>query len=77
VKGTSSHLGNEFLLQPQKPESRVSRINSSFEALERFGAREWKGLQFTGSARIPPYVEVPPNMEAKRIIPILSAVPVR
>ena len=43
----SSHLGDEFLLQPQKPELKVTRINLSFETIELLGAWEWEGLQFT------------------------------
>jgi len=43
----SSHLGDEFLLQPQKPELKVTRVNLSFETIELLGAWEWEGLQFT------------------------------
>jgi hypothetical protein len=43
----SSHLGDEFLLQPQKPELKVTRMNLSFETIELLGAWEWEGLQFT------------------------------
>jgi hypothetical protein len=43
----SSHLGDEFLLQPQKPELKATRINLSFETIELLGALEWEGLQFT------------------------------
>ena len=44
----SSHLGDEFLLQPQQnPEMKVTRMNLSFETIELLGAREWKGFQFT------------------------------
>lgn len=43
----SSHLGDEFLLLPQKPELKVTRINLSFETLELLGAWEWKEFQFT------------------------------
>ncbi len=43
----SSHLGDEFLLQPQKPELKVTRINLSFETVELLGAWEWEGLQLT------------------------------
>jgi hypothetical protein len=43
----SSHLGDEFLLQPQKPELKVTRINLSFETIELLGAWEWEGLQLT------------------------------
>jgi hypothetical protein len=43
----SSHLGDEFLLQPQKPELKVTRINLSFETIELLGAWEWERLQFT------------------------------
>lgn len=43
----SSHLGDEFLLNPQRPELRVTRLNLSFEAIELLGAYEWKEFQFT------------------------------
>lgn len=43
----SSHLGDEFLLNPQRPELRVTRLNLSFETIELLGALEWKGIQFT------------------------------
>jgi len=43
----SSHLGDEFLLQPQKPELKVTRMNLSFETIELLGAWEWEGFQFT------------------------------
>jgi hypothetical protein len=43
----SSHLGDEFLLLPQRPELKVTRINLSFETIEMLGAWEWEGLQFT------------------------------
>jgi hypothetical protein len=43
----SSHLGDEFLLLPQRPELKVTRINLSFETLELLGAWEWRGFQFT------------------------------
>lgn len=43
----SSHLGDEFLLQPQSPELKATRINLSFETIELLGAWEWEGLQFT------------------------------
>jgi hypothetical protein len=43
----SSHLGDEFLLQPQKPELKATRIYLSFETIELLGAWEWEGLQFT------------------------------
>ena len=43
----SSHLGDEFLLNPQHPELKVTRINLSFETIELLGAWEWEGLQFT------------------------------
>jgi hypothetical protein len=42
----SSHLGDEFLLQPQNPELSATRINLSFESIELLGALEWEGLQF-------------------------------
>ncbi|MFA6412625.1 MAG: DUF1207 domain-containing protein, partial [Syntrophales bacterium] len=40
----SSHLGDEFLLQPQKPELKVTRMNLSFETVELLGAWEWGGF---------------------------------
>ncbi|MBN1548877.1 MAG: DUF1207 domain-containing protein [Syntrophaceae bacterium] len=43
----SSHLGDEFLLLPQIPELKVTRINLSFETIELLGACELKGFQFT------------------------------
>ena len=43
----SSHLGDEFLLLPQRPELKATRMNLSFETLELLGAWEWKGFQFT------------------------------
>ncbi len=43
----SSHLGDEFLLLPQRPELRQTRINLSFEALELLGGLEWEGLRLT------------------------------
>jgi len=43
----SSHLGDEFLLNPQRPDLRATRLNLSYEAIELLGALEWKGLQFT------------------------------
>lgn len=43
----SSHLGDEFLLQPQNPALKVTRMNLSFETIELLGAWEWEGLQFT------------------------------
>jgi hypothetical protein len=41
----SSHLGDEFLLNPQRPELRVTRLNLSFETIELLGAVEWGGFQ--------------------------------
>jgi hypothetical protein len=43
----SSHLGDEFLLLPQNPELKVTRLNLSFETIEMLGAWEFGGLQFT------------------------------
>ena len=43
----SSHLGDEFLLTPQRPELKVTRMNLSFETIELLGALEWNGIQFT------------------------------
>ncbi len=43
----SSHLGDEFLLLPQRPELKATRINLSFETIELLGAWEWEGLRFT------------------------------
>lgn len=41
----SSHLGDEFLLQPQTSELDTTRINLSFETIELLGAWEWEGIQ--------------------------------
>lgn len=43
----SSHLGDEFLLQPQNPELKATHINLSFETMELLGAWQWKEFQFT------------------------------
>jgi hypothetical protein len=43
----SSHLGDEFLLQPQNPALKAARLNLSFETIELLGGWEWKGFQFT------------------------------
>ena len=43
----SSHLGDEFLLLPQNPELKATRINLSFETIELLGAWEWNGFQLT------------------------------
>ena len=43
----SSHLGDEFLLLPQRPELKQTRINLSFETIEVLGGWEWEGLRFT------------------------------
>ena len=43
----SSHLGDEFLLNPQRPELEATRLNLSFEIIELLGAWEWEGFQFT------------------------------
>ena len=43
----SSHLGDEFLLNPQRPELKVTRLNLSFETIELLGAVEWGGFQVT------------------------------
>jgi hypothetical protein len=43
----SSHLGDEFLLQPQNPELKATRINLSFETIELLGAWELEGFQLT------------------------------
>ena len=58
----SSHLGDEFLLQPQKPELKVTRMNLSFETIELLGGREWKGFQFTAG---PSYI-LHTNSDLKR-----------
>ncbi|MEK7826807.1 MAG: DUF1207 domain-containing protein [Thermodesulfobacteriota bacterium] len=34
----SSHLGDEFLLLPQRPELKVTRMNLNFETIELLGA---------------------------------------
>ena len=43
----SSHLGDEFLLLPQRPELRQTRINLSFETIELLGGWEWEGIRLT------------------------------
>jgi hypothetical protein len=43
----SSHLGDEFLLNPQQDELKVTRLNLSFETIELLGALEWNGFQLT------------------------------
>jgi hypothetical protein len=43
----SSHLGDEFLLNPQRPDLKVTRLNLSFETIELLGALEWEGFQIT------------------------------
>jgi hypothetical protein len=43
----SSHLGDEFLLLPQSPELKQTRINLSFETIELLGAWEYEKFQFT------------------------------
>jgi hypothetical protein len=46
----SSHLGDEFLLLPQHPELRQSRINLSFETVELLGGWDWEGIRLTAGA---------------------------
>jgi len=41
----SSHLGDEFLLSPQDPALKATRMNLSFETVELLGAWEWEGFQ--------------------------------
>jgi hypothetical protein len=48
----SCHLGDEFLLQPQNPELKATRINLSFETIELLGAWEWGELRFTAGPSI-------------------------
>jgi hypothetical protein len=43
----SSHLGDEFLLNPQQDELKVTRLNLSFETIELLGALEWNGFQLS------------------------------
>ena len=43
----SSHLGDEFLLLPQRPELKQTRINLSFETIELLGGWEWEGIRLT------------------------------
>ena len=43
----SSHLGDEYLLLPQRPELKQTRINLSFEAVELLGGWEWEGLRLS------------------------------
>ncbi len=49
----SSHLGDEFLLLPQRPELKQTRINLSFETIELLGSWEWDGVRITAG---PSYV---------------------
>ena len=43
----SSHLGDEFLLLPQRPELKQTRINLSFETIELLGGWEWEGIRLS------------------------------
>lgn len=43
----SSHLGDEFLLLPQRPELKQVRVNLSFETIELLGGWEWEGIRIT------------------------------
>ncbi len=43
----SSHLGDEFLLIPQRPELQQTRMNLSFETVELLGGWEWAGIRLT------------------------------
>jgi len=43
----SSHLGDEFLLLPQRPELTQTRVNLSFETIELLGGWEWKGIRLS------------------------------
>jgi hypothetical protein len=43
----SSHLGDEFLLLPQRPELTQTRINMSFEAIELLVGLDWEGIRVT------------------------------
>lgn len=43
----SSHLGDEFLLSPQRPELKQTRINLSFETIELLGGWEWEDIRLT------------------------------
>lgn len=48
----SSHLGDEFLLLPQRPELKQTRIELSYETIELLGAWGWEGLQLTAGPSI-------------------------
>ena len=51
----SSHLGDEFLLQPQdrQPVPQVPRVNLSYEALEFLASHEWRAARlYFGGSRI-------------------------
>jgi len=43
----SSHLGDEFLLLPQRPELTQTRVNLSFETIELLGGWEWEGIRLS------------------------------
>jgi len=43
----SSHLGDEYLLLPQRPDLKQTRINLSFETIELLGGWEWQGIRFS------------------------------
>lgn len=43
----SSHLGDEYLLLPQQPELKQTRINLSFETVELLGGVEWEGIRLS------------------------------
>lgn len=43
----SSHLGDEFLLLPQRPELKQTRLNLSFETIELLAGWEWEGIRLT------------------------------
>ncbi len=46
----SSHLGDEYLLLPQRPELKQTRINLSFETLELLGGWKWEGIRLTAGS---------------------------
>ena len=46
----SSHLGDEYLLLPQRPELKQTRINLSFETLELLGGWQWEGIRLTAGS---------------------------
>jgi hypothetical protein len=57
----SSHLGDEFLLLPQQPELKQTRINLSFETIELLGGWEWEGIRLTAGPSYIIHTDTPLN----------------